>query len=208
MTKTRTRAAAAVALAALAVGATACGSSHGPTSIKAALAQKPPRVPTHMTGIPGSEQRELAPLPRKLRNEIIFSGVKYSVQAIKLNKVATTGPDGSVGFTTNLSNRIVAAGEQGWTCDQPGTYPTLPGSEMTSLADQAPDKPFFAAMPYLQAHTVGFSVWKSKRPGDVIDDVLTLPSGNQALVVAVAKDESGAWKLTLVSAGQVTKCGK
>jgi len=202
MAKTRTWAAAAVALAALSVGAVACGSAHAPE----ALTQKPPTVPSRAR-ISEAEQRELVPLPRKLRQEIVFSHVRYSVRAINLNKVATTGPDGSVGFTTNLSNRIIAAGEQGWTCDQPGSYPALSGSEMTSLANQAPDKPFFAAMPYLRTHTVGFSVWTGKRPGDVIDDVLTLPSGNQALVVAVAKDENGAWKLTLVSAGQVTKCG-
>jgi len=87
MTRARHTAAAAVACAALAVGAAACGGTQAPKAPEA-LTQKPPMLHTRMTGIPGSEQRELAPLPRKLRQEIVFAGVRYSTKAIKMLAVA------------------------------------------------------------------------------------------------------------------------
>jgi len=204
MAKTRTRTAAAVvALAALAVGAAACGGTHGPTSIKAALAEKPPRVPTHNVGIPGAEQRDLAPLPKKVRNEIIFSGVRFSTREIRSVRIAT--PE----HGSTLSAKIIeGAGEKGWGCVTTSEYPILPAPVLDSLAKEPPVAQLLRLVPGLRNDTQGLSLTNGNN-GNVVA-VATIPLGgkNQAIVAGLfAPAGGGTWHVESLTAGKVTKCG-
>jgi hypothetical protein len=203
MTKTRTRAAAAVALAALAVGATACGSSHGPTSIKAALAQKPPRVPTHDTGISGAEQKDLAPLPRKVRDEIVFSGVRFSTREIRTVRIAT--PE----HGSTLSAKIIeGAGEKGWGCVTTSEYPILPKKVFNSLAKEPPIAQLLRLVPGLRGDTQGLAL--TVGGGENVVAIATIPLGgkNQAIVAGLfAPTGGGTWHVESLTAGKVTQCG-
>jgi len=204
MTKTRTRAAAAVALAALAVGATACGGGHSvPSSIKAALAQKPPILPTHNVGISGAEQRDLAPLPRKVRNEIVFSGVRFSTRELRSVRIAT--PE----HGSTLSAKILeGAGEKGWGCVTTSEYPILPAPVLDSLAKERPVAQLLRLVPGLRNDTQGLSLTNGNN-GNVVA-VATIPLGgkNQAIVAGLfAPAGGGTWHVESLTAGKVTKCG-
>jgi len=203
MNKTRTRVTAAVALAALAVGATACGGTHGPSSIKAALSEKPPMLHTRMTGIPGSEQRELAPLPRKVRQEIVFSGVRFSTREIRTVGIAT--PE----HGSTLSAKIIeGAGEKGWGCVTTTEYPILPKKVLNSLAKEPPVAQLLRLVPGLRGDTQGLSLTNSNN-GNVVA-VATIPLGgkNQAIVAGLfAPAGGGTWHVESLTAGKVTQCG-
>jgi len=204
MNKTRTRAATVVALAALAAGASACGSGHSvPSSIKAALAQKPPMLHTRMTGIPGSEQRELAPLPRKLRQEIIFSGVHFSTREIRTVGIAT--PE----HGSTLSAKILeGAGEKGWGCVTTTEYPILPKKVLNSLAKEPPIAQLLRLVPGLRSDTQGLAL--TAGGGGNVVAVATIPLGgkNQAIVAGLfAPAGGGTWHVESLTAGKVTQCG-
>jgi len=202
MNKTGHRAAAAVALAAMAVGAAACGGGHGP-KVPEALAQKPPMLPAHNVGIPGSEQRELAPLPRKLRQEIVFSGVRYSTKAIKMLAVAR--PNSAL--TIPRSEIIGGAGERGWGCVSEQQYPVLPASAVASAASGTPLAKLLALVPGLKSRSEGVLLLKAK--SDLIATaVVHLAGANQAIVGATfSPSTGGSWHLDWLTAGQVTQCG-
>jgi len=203
MTRARHTAAAAVALAAMAVGAAACGGGHGPTSIKAALAEKPPMMPAHDTGISGAEQRELAPLPKDVRDEIENAPVHFSVKEIRTVRVAT--PE----HGSTLSARILeGAGEKGWGCVTKGEYPILPAPVLDALAKEPPVAQLLRLVPGLRKDTQGLSL-TTGNGGNVVA-VATIPLGgkNQAIVAGLfAPAGGGTWHVESLTAGKVTQCG-
>jgi len=203
MNKTRTRVTAAVALAALAVGATACGGTHGPSSIKAALSEKPPMLPTHNVAIPGSEQRELAPLPRKLRNEIIFSGVRFSTKAGKIVTTATSHH----AVTLSATKTVEGAGERGWGCVTTQQFPILPQAAVSALAKDPPVGKLLGLVPALRTDAQGISVGRVKGGGVVVIVTIPLKGKNQGIVGGLFTPTSGGtWHINFLTAGQVTRC--
>jgi len=204
MTKTGHRAAAAVACAALAVGASACGGGHSvPSSIKGALAQKPPMIHTRMTGIPGSEQRELAPLPRKLRNEIIFSGVHFSTRAIAHTPIAKPGEF----RTIPMADILTGAGERSWGCASTTPQPLLPKQAVAAEARVAPLAKLLATVPALKTDSVGLLIVKAKTD-EIATAVIPLKGKNQGIVSAIfSPSTGGTWHLDWLTAGKVTQCG-
>jgi hypothetical protein len=203
MTKTGHRAAAVVACAALAVGATACGGTHGPTSIKAALAQKPPRVPTHDTGISGAEQRDLAPLPRKVRNEIVFSGVRFSTRALAITPIAKPGSF----RTIPMADILTGAGERSWGCASTTPQPLLPKQAVAAEAKVAPLTQLLATVPALKTDSVGLLIVKAKTD-EIATAVIPLKGKNQGIVSAIfSPSTDGTWHLDWLTAGKVTQCG-
>jgi len=203
MTKTGHRAAAAVALAALAVGAAACGSSHGPSTIKGALSEKPPMLPTHDTGISGAEQRELAPLPRKVRNEIIFSGVRYSTKAGKIVTVATSHH----AVTLSATKTVEGAGERGWGCVTTQQFPILPQAAVSALAKNPSVGKLLGLVPALRTDAQGISVGRVSGGGVVVIVTIPLKGKNQGIVGGLfTPTSSGTWHINFLTAEQVTRC--
>jgi len=158
---------------------------------------------TRTTGIPGSEQRELAPLPRKLRQEIVFAGVRYSTKAIKMLAVAR--PNSAL--TIPRSEIIGGAGERGWGCVSEQQYPVLPASAVASAASGTPLAKLLALVPGLKSRSEGVLLLKAK--SDLIATaVVHLAGANQAIVGATfSPSTGGSWHLDWLTAGQVTQCG-
>jgi len=203
MTRARHTAAAAVALAAMAVGTAACGGTHGPTSIKAALAQKPPMLPTHDTGISGAEQRDLAPLPKKVRDEIIFSGVRFSTRALAITPIAKPGEF----RTIPMADIVAGAGERSWGCAATTPQPLLPKQAVAAEAKVAPLAQLLATVPALRTDSVGLLIVKAKTD-EIATAVIPLKGKNQGIVSAIfSPSAGGTWHLDWLTAGKVTQCG-
>jgi hypothetical protein len=203
MNKPGHRAAAAVACAALAVGAAACGGGHGPTSIKAALAEKPPRVPSHIVGISGAEQKDLAPLPRKLRDEIVFSHVRFSTKAGKIVTVATSHH----AVTLSATKTVEGAGERGWGCVTTQLFPILPQAAVSALARNPPVGKLLGLVPALRTDVQGISVGRVSGGGVVVIVTIPLKGKNQGIVGGLfTPTSSGTWHINFLTAGQVTRC--
>jgi len=203
MTKTRTRAAAAVALAAMTVGAAACGGTHGPSSIKGALAEKPPMLPSRAVGISGAEQKDLAPLPRKVRNEIVFSGVRFSTRALAITPIAKPGEF----RTIPRADIVVGAGERSWGCASTTPQPLLPKQAVAAEARVAPLAKLLATVPALRTDSVGLLIVKAKTD-EIATAVIPLKGKNQGIVSAIfSPSAGGTWHLDWLTAGKVTQCG-
>jgi len=204
MTKTRTRAAAVVALAALAVGAAACGGTHAPSSIRAALAEKPPMLHTRAVGISGAEQRDLAPLPKKVRDEIIFSGVRFSTRAFSITPIAKPGE----AHTIPMADIVDGTGERGWGCVTTAQYPLLPKQAVAAVAKVAPLAQLVATVPALKTDSEGLLIVKAKTD-EIASAVIPLKGNNQGIVTAIfSPSAGGAWHLDWLTAGKVTQCGR
>jgi len=204
MNKTRTRVTAAVACAALAVGASACGGGHGPTSIKGALAQKPAMLPTRNVGISGAEQRELAPLPRKVRQEIVFSGVRYSTRALAITPIAKPGEAHRI----PMADILTGAGERGWGCVSTAQYPLLPKQAVAAEANVSPLAQLLATVPALKTDSEGLLIVKAKTD-EIASAVIPLKGNNQGIVTAIfSPSTGGTWHLDWLTAGKVTQCGR
>jgi hypothetical protein len=200
MTKTGHRVAIVVALAALAVGAGACGSSQAPK----ALAQKPPKVPSHAVERSGAEQKDLAPLPKDVRDQIIASGVRFSTQAIAHTPIAKPGEF----RTIPMADIVAGAGERSWGCASTTPQPLLPKQAVAAEAKVAPLAKLLATVPALRTDSVGLLVVKSKTD-EIAGAVIPLKGGNQGVVTAsFSPSAGGTWHLDWLTAGKVTQCGR
>jgi hypothetical protein len=202
MTRTGHRAATVVALAALAVGAAACGSSQAPKAPEA-LAQKPPKVPSHAVERSGAEQKDLAPLPKEVRDEIISSGVRFSTRAFSITPTAKPGE----AHTIPMADLVTGTGERGWGCVSTAQYPLLPKQAVAEVAKAAPLAKLLATVPALKTDSEGLLIVKAI-PDEIATAVIPLKGNNQGIVTAIfSPSAGGTWHLDWLTAGKVTKCG-